>query len=1462
MTNVTLTPGQYYLIQEAPGAGGTVNLPSPDATGTIAMSATAGKVVLLNVNTLVTAGTSCPTGATVQDIVGFGITANCFEGTGPTSATSNTVAVLRAVNGCTDNNINSSDFATGTPNPRNTASPLNPCSGTPATTVSVAGGINAAEPATSGTFNLSLSSPAPVGGITINYNLAGSATIISDYTDPQAGTVTIPQGNNSAVITLNVNDDPDVEGTETIQLTINSVTSPVTIGTASATINLADNDLPPNPYVSLVNIYAQDFNTIANTLTSSVLPTGWLLNETGTAANTTYTAGTGSSTTGDTYSFGAAASSERAFGTLQSGSLISTIGAQIQNNSGTIVTKLKVSYTGEEWRLGTAARTDKLIFQYSLNATSLTNGTWTSVEVLDLITPNTLVIGAKDGNTAAFRTALSYTIRNLSIPNGAVFLIRWADFNASGADDGLAVDDFTIEANPVDLIPPTLVSFSPANGATNIPINISASIQLNEEVQKGIGNIRIRRTSDNSIFQIINVTSPAVTVSSSTVNITLSNLEVNTAYYVEIDNGAITDLEGNIFAGISGSSTWGFTTGINFFVANFKNCTSGISDGFTQYSVTGALTWACTAFGHNPNDLTGTASLANGVQMNGFSGGTNVPNVDWLISPSFDLTATNYPLLSFWSRTAFNGQPLQLKISTDYVSGDPSLATWTDVNGKFPAQTSNLWTLSENINLSAFKQSNVHFAFVYVSDDDEGARWTIDDVNLGNSPVPPPPSLTVGTNDIQFAYTASGTTSNKTFTFIGNDLTNDVTLTATGVFTLSKDGTSFSSSLLYTVAEANNISKTVYVRFAPTQNNQNFNGTISVSTGSLNTIVNLTGTSIDPVTTLEVVNWNVEWFGSTSLGPTNDNQQEQNVKTILLNIGADIYGLLEIVSEQRLANVVNQMPGYAYIISNYGSHTNTTGNPASALGEAQKLAFIYKTSLFSNLTATALLSQGINSAADLTNPAYNYWASGRFPFMLTADVTLNCITKKVNFVLVHGKANTSPTATSYERRKKGADTLHYTLQQNYANDNVIILGDFNDDLDQSITAGFTVTSWSSFTTDMVNFEALTLPLSLAGKKSTVSYNDVIDHVVVSNDMKPYYINSTANILTDVTSLVTNYASTTSDHYPVFTRYIFENKIAPEVSSCPVVAPLCSTSSNSYSIPLFMATDDCDEVIYSYIVTGATERSGTTNDASGTFNAGTSTITWTATDNWGNSVSCQTTVVVNVSPTVTIPDAYALPSGVLANTVYIGYSPASSITLSAVASGGTPGYTYLWTSGSTTSTTTVSPLIATAYTVTITDANGCQASANKTVNVIDIRGGNKMDKVIICHNSNSQFKTLVVDGNAVSTHLAHGDKLGNCNVQLSPAGRKTFTKEVASFNGLFVKVLPNPSAFDFTLMITVKSFTERITLSVVDIHGRVVEQKIFTATNQPLKIGNNYRSGIYFVEVIQGKEKSIIKLIKL
>lgn len=195
--------------------------------------------------------------------------------------------------------------------------------------------------------------------------------------------------------------------------------------------------------------YTQNFDTLSNTAgstTNTALPTGWQLNESGGGArdNEQYGVDTGGSTTGDTYSYGSAGSTERAFGSLRSGTLIPNFGACFTNNTGTTLSSLDIAYTGEQWRLGTAARTDSLNFQYSLDATSVTTGTWIDVAALSFTTPTTATTGAKDGNAAANRTAISGSITGLAIANGASFCIRWADIDVSGADDGLAVDDFSL----------------------------------------------------------------------------------------------------------------------------------------------------------------------------------------------------------------------------------------------------------------------------------------------------------------------------------------------------------------------------------------------------------------------------------------------------------------------------------------------------------------------------------------------------------------------------------------------------------------------------------------------------------------------------------------------------------------------------------------------------------------------------------------------------------------------------------------------------------------------------------------------------------------------------------------------------------------------------------------------------------------------------------------------------------
>jgi uncharacterized protein len=116
----TIQPGHWYLVQEAAGAGGITPLPTPDATGAIAMSATAAKVVLVTHQTTLTCGITCGAADGVYDLVGYGSATNMFE-TAPAPGLSNTTSASRDADG-TDTDNNSVDFTASAPDPQNSGS--------------------------------------------------------------------------------------------------------------------------------------------------------------------------------------------------------------------------------------------------------------------------------------------------------------------------------------------------------------------------------------------------------------------------------------------------------------------------------------------------------------------------------------------------------------------------------------------------------------------------------------------------------------------------------------------------------------------------------------------------------------------------------------------------------------------------------------------------------------------------------------------------------------------------------------------------------------------------------------------------------------------------------------------------------------------------------------------------------------------------------------------------------------------------------------------------------------------------------------------------------------------------------------------------------------------------------------------------------------------------------------------
>ena len=196
LPNVTLQPGQYYLIQEATNAAVGIALPTPDLNGIsaastpitgIAISGTTGKVVLANSTAFVTGAN--PVDPQVVDKVGFGTTPTGFEGTGPTGAViSATTSAQRLNNGCTDSNNNPTDFIVAAPNPRNTSTSISICSTAPSISIVSPSNATIYNPlTTSVTVNVSVSNFTVANGTGtghIHYAVDGGATVMKYDTTP------------------------------------------------------------------------------------------------------------------------------------------------------------------------------------------------------------------------------------------------------------------------------------------------------------------------------------------------------------------------------------------------------------------------------------------------------------------------------------------------------------------------------------------------------------------------------------------------------------------------------------------------------------------------------------------------------------------------------------------------------------------------------------------------------------------------------------------------------------------------------------------------------------------------------------------------------------------------------------------------------------------------------------------------------------------------------------------------------------------------------------------------------------------------------------------------------------------------------------------------------------------------------------------------------------------------------
>lgn len=729
-------------------------------------------------------------------------------------------------------------------------------------------------------------------------------------------------------------------------------------------------------------------------------------------------------------------------------------------------------------------------------------------------------------------------------------IITLSGTTGSGARSSTAIDNFNLswidENSNIPQLFVTDASDNPISSLVFSPLKINTSSTLSyilssknltDNVTIGVTGTGFTISSDNIVFGSSLGLAPE-DAADKTIYIRLSPVDAG-AY-----SGSVTNQSTGAYTKTISLTGQAFDPAhYNF---DFNACANNgePGSGFTQFSVTGDQVWTCTNFGRENT---------SGVNINGFSSGAN-ENEDWLISPLLDLSLyTDIPVLSFWSRGEFDGPSLTLWASTDYNgTGNPNDFTWVQIDANFPP-LNNTWTLSDGINLHAYKSAPVYIAFKYVSNPNDGAaRWTLDDVDVENRT-----QLFSATPAIAyFGEQAVGTQSSGQPVHVQAIGYGDVTVTATEGYQVSTDDNNYSNSVMLQEAAAQD-GTGIFVRFAPTSKQLIVSGSLHFGNGNDLDVegVILTGSSYPKSETFDAGAYNLSFFGSSGAStivrtPEQIQAQISNIATVFSHLDLDVTGFEEMSDNNSLNEMVNELNAmsgktYSAVVSGqYYSHSFDAPDPDFP---PQKLGVLYNTATMTVSTTEpprAMFSDLYDNilAENTTLTGYpggnssSFWASGRLPFMVTFDVNIEGVRKKVRIIVIHAKSGAD--IDSYNRRVYDAQVLKDSLDTYYSGDNVIIVGDYNDRVVTSITSGQASPYQPFITGNPASYDILTMPLDAAGQTSFPGDAGMIDQIMITGLLIPGYL-ANSTVIEPANTYISPYNKVVgSDHLPVYSRFDF------------------------------------------------------------------------------------------------------------------------------------------------------------------------------------------------------------------------------------------------------------------------------------------------------------------------------------
>jgi exonuclease III len=592
------------------------------------------------------------------------------------------------------------------------------------------------------------------------------------------------------------------------------------------------------------------------------------------------------------------------------------------------------------------------------------------------------------------------------------------------------------------------------------------------------------------------------------------------------------------------------------------------------------------------------------------------------------------------------------------------------------------------------------------------------------------------------------------------------------------------------------------------------------------------GSEISKEVTFDAVTWNIEWFGDEANSPAarkenSDEIQKETVKAILLELDADVIAVQEISDEILFAKMVSEMEGYDFILSDATSYPDSPGG--------QKVGFIYNAETVSVTNSRAMFTsvhpfyKGDGSLLqDYPESADRFYASGRLPFLMEANVTIDGYTEAMKFVALHARANGSTGAQGrYDMRKYDVEVLKDSLDLYYPTDKVMILGDYNDDVDFTVSnVNTTVSSYISYTSDTENYTVLTAILSEEGYRSYAvgNYDDMIDHIMVTNELTNNYIDRSARVHYEFYN--SEYVYTASDHFPVSVRLKHKVFTLGTVTSKDATCNGSATGTASVEVSGGIAP-------YTYNWSDGQDTQTATTLSAGNYNV-------IVTDYLGTIVTTE----------VTVSEAENLVLLMEDQKVYSGFDSTCTKLQPVEISGGVAPYTYLWSTGETSDNISVCPGNTSVYTLEVKDANGCSITVETTVEVQDISCGNgaKADKVQVCFKG----KTLCVAKPAVDSLLKNGAKLGSCS------------ENDVVLNIEEIIASPNPTS-GYSVVRVTSAFNGSAVLSIYNIGGNKVQEEKVTITEGTSDFQINLGRAIPGIYIIKIKginfESESVKIIK-